>query len=481
MSKKQYPPKINPRMGVLIALTCAVILFAIIILTVIYSIQFGGGFSNRQDIWGVFGDFFGGILNPLIALFALIWIIYGVRFQQEEFEKTRQHYNQISEKQQDQISLQNFESLFFQLLETKDRSIQDILCKNINDTKNIYTNHIAKLNMSNMGSFYNDNNARQNGLEYKEKILNDIEKEKPIGKEAIRKNIIIFKTLSQYHWEEFYTQLLLDYMGNYFRICYQIVKLIDENVLLSKKTDNENSEDKDEKTKLQKKYFDIFRATLTQYELEAFFFNCLSGYGNKKFKKLIEDYGLFEPLLIDTDKDFEEMHRLTRYAYMYDKKSFESNEMFKQYFDDIEKLKKVNFKKLRDEIYLMCMSEIIITSNDSFFNKFDLISKKYFMDHFDQSIFRYKFGSALKSYFDNPENFWNQRVIDYQHEISDLRIQIQTASQDRDAKKWEEQICVISELIELAKNICYPQEISIIIDYKINITEFFDYHQLNKD
>lgn len=442
-------------------------------------------FTDNPAELGPFGDYIGGLLNPCIALFALYWLTSSIKTQIKELTETREQFEKISQNQLEQTSLQNFESLFFQLLETKDKAIKDILCKNIDDIKNISINYdIAKLNMDNMNIFYSDNSARKDGSEYKEKILNDIEKEKPIGKEAIRKNIIIFKTLSRYHWEEFYTQLLLDYMGNYFRICYQIVKLIDENELLSQNADDKENKNKDKKTELQKKYFDIFRATLTQYELEAFFFNCLSEYGNKKFKKFIEDYGLFEPLLIDTDKDFEEMHRLTRYAYMYDKNSFENNEMFKQYFDDIEKLKNINFKKLRDEIYLMCMSEIIITSNESFFNKFDLISKNHFVDNFDKSIFRYKFGSNSKRYLDNVEDFWKNRVNHYQIQIDDFNHKIQIVSQNKDyiedVKEWGEQINVISELIELAKNICYTQEIGIIIDYKINISEFFDYHQLNK-
>lgn len=54
-------------------------------------------------------------------------------------------------------------------------------------------------------------------------------------------------------------------MGSYFRICYQITKLIDNTDDLNGHTDTEHY------SKKRKEYFDIFRATLTQYELEVFF------------------------------------------------------------------------------------------------------------------------------------------------------------------------------------------------------------------
>ncbi|WP_171250785.1 hypothetical protein, partial [Acinetobacter nosocomialis] len=49
------------------------------------------------------------------------------------------------------------------------------------------------------------------------------------GKESIKDHIILFKTCVEKNWEEFYTSSFLDLAGSYFRISYQIVKLIDQN------------------------------------------------------------------------------------------------------------------------------------------------------------------------------------------------------------------------------------------------------------
>lgn len=37
--------------------------------------------SSEVQNWGTIGDFFGGILNPIFALFAFYWLTYSVRLQ----------------------------------------------------------------------------------------------------------------------------------------------------------------------------------------------------------------------------------------------------------------------------------------------------------------------------------------------------------------------------------------------------------------
>ena len=327
----------------------------IVIVLAFYVINFRHGLSDNHEKWGTFGDFVGGTLNPLLAALAFYWLTSSIRLQLKELRDTRQvlsetathqeklalleernvstqenilkteeknintqqqilelqkqslkNQNITAQKQRDQIALQNFESLFFQLLKTKQDATDNIL-------------------------IFGEDFLKQNET-----------LDKPIfyGKDAISRIINGFKT-SHYEktWENYYEEKnILHVMGSYFRICYQIVKLIDQTDVLklesedNKKIDNLYREN-------QKKYFDIFRATLNQHELEAFFFNCLSNYGAPKFKNLITKYGLFEPLLIETnDNDQIIPHVLTRYAYQYDKKIFESNKSWSEYFNDINKI-----------------------------------------------------------------------------------------------------------------------------------------------
>jgi hypothetical protein len=152
---------------------------------------------------------------------------------------------------------------------------------------------------------------------------------------------------------------MLDYTGSYFRICYQIVKLINKSEILRTSTPNEIDE-KVPYSAEQKEYFDIFRATLTKHEIEAFFFNCLSEYGNKKFKIYIEKYGLFEPLPIDLYRSGEKIHRLTRYAYQYNSIIFEKNTDWGEYYIDIRNIKlNININDLINLFKIFLELEII--------------------------------------------------------------------------------------------------------------------------
>lgn len=45
--------------------------------------------SQSADVWGQAGDFFGGMLNPIVALAAFFWLTKGVRLQQKELADTK--------------------------------------------------------------------------------------------------------------------------------------------------------------------------------------------------------------------------------------------------------------------------------------------------------------------------------------------------------------------------------------------------------
>ncbi|OTG92706.1 hypothetical protein B9T24_15175 [Acinetobacter sp. ANC 4654] len=328
--------------------------FLIIILVgVLYLFLGDKTLSPSAQSWGTFGDFIGGILNPIFALFAFYWLTYSVRLQIKELKDTRtelqkaadaqvetaRHQEKIAiledknintqqeilqlqkdslEKQieaarlqQLQIEIQNFESLFFELLKTKSNALDNILYEEIILNENFDIN--TDPNISNQ-------------------ILSGPNTFKSI--DAVKKHVHEFKITFKDEWKDYYKTYLLGYMGSYFRICYQIVKLIEQNPTLRKSSPVHGKK----YSITQKKYFDIFRSTLSQYELEAFFFNCLSPYGNKKFKKLIEKYGLFEPLLIDLNTSYTTIHRLTRYAYEYDPSVFEKNSSWNKFFEDINKI-----------------------------------------------------------------------------------------------------------------------------------------------
>lgn len=61
-----------------------------------------GSLSENSSSWGEFGDFVGGILNPLVAYSAFYWLTQSVRLQKVELQETRAALEASAIAQQDQ-------------------------------------------------------------------------------------------------------------------------------------------------------------------------------------------------------------------------------------------------------------------------------------------------------------------------------------------------------------------------------------------
>lgn len=79
-----------------------VVILATVAVPIYRAIQFEGtGFS--YEINGSIGDFFGGIMNPIVALVALVWLVKGVSIQQRELEDTKKALRDSADAQKRQI------------------------------------------------------------------------------------------------------------------------------------------------------------------------------------------------------------------------------------------------------------------------------------------------------------------------------------------------------------------------------------------
>lgn len=58
--------------------------------------------STDPSIWGAFGDFVGGLLNPVIAFAAFVWLARSVHIQQKELGDTRKALADATIAQQEQ-------------------------------------------------------------------------------------------------------------------------------------------------------------------------------------------------------------------------------------------------------------------------------------------------------------------------------------------------------------------------------------------
>lgn len=70
-----------------------------------YFTQFNNGLSNDQTIWGVFGDYVGGILNPIVGLITIILLVVTLRQNQRAL-----HQNEIAlEQNREELELSRVE------------------------------------------------------------------------------------------------------------------------------------------------------------------------------------------------------------------------------------------------------------------------------------------------------------------------------------------------------------------------------------
>lgn len=87
------------------------VLMAILILAILiglvaflmYFAQFDGGISDTQSVWGEFGDFVGGTLNPIFALLTLIAILLTLAIQSSELRVSTQQQKRSADAAQKQI------------------------------------------------------------------------------------------------------------------------------------------------------------------------------------------------------------------------------------------------------------------------------------------------------------------------------------------------------------------------------------------
>lgn len=88
------------------------------------------------------------------------------------------------------------------------------------------------------------------------------------------------------------------YLGGYFRTLYNIFKLIDQGSVQDKK-----------------KYANLVRAQVSDQEMYLLFINCISRYGSKKFKPLIEKYSVFKNIELSKFKFSKEIADKLRERY----------------------------------------------------------------------------------------------------------------------------------------------------------------------
>lgn len=353
----------------------------ILLVFVMYFINFNGDLNTDPDKWGPFGDFIGGTLNPILAALAFYWLTASIRLQIQELRETKielgkaakaqadsaTHQEQIAKleadnvktqaqilelnkatlksqqeaaiAQQQHIELQNFDNLFFQLLKTKSELIKDI---NFNLDKITYKHTVFKK-------------------------VNQKKGEDIFGKEAFHHHLVVFKKRYKGSWGDYYKGNMVNYFENYFRTCSIILNMIGSNYAL----DNYNEGSMVNNNLKKKQYMSIFKTTLSQFEYETLFFYYISHYSSGSVKRVLENFYFFESFYfnIGEDEDFGAYS----YAFNYDETAFGSNSQWAVYFDEYKKLNKNISKKVIidgfDKLVKIGIIELNNSDNKYYINK----------------------------------------------------------------------------------------------------------------
>lgn len=206
---------------------------------------------------GEFGDFFGGVLNPLLTFLTFMGLLITIILQHTELRESREEFARSAdalEIQNKAIERQNFEATFFQMLtlhntivSSIDLQSKDGMITTGRDCFRVFYTRLTKL--------------------YREK------QEKPpraaAGSDADRTKVAAA-------YKDFWRDHQLE-LGHYFRYLYNVIRFVKENGVGSAR------------------YLRLIRAQLSDQELLLLFYNCLTPQG-EKFRELVEEFSLLDNL-----------------------------------------------------------------------------------------------------------------------------------------------------------------------------------------
>jgi uncharacterized membrane protein len=274
----------------------------------------------RAD-WGTFGDYFGGVLNPIFGfasfLALLVTIIYQakeLKLSRTELELTRNelaHSATALKNQNKAIELQSFEQTFFSWLNTYRSILSSIEDSESNSNGRTQLYKWWESSLSWMHIFVYIRDSRDTDvLNFPERLTSDAATLVPNFK-----NVKSFLHSSASDFRQDFTKIILYKWGelykvkeyqldSLFRILYKLLVWID-------------SQDNTRISISQKwLYVSIIRSQLSWIEMAFLYMNGLTNVG-EKFKPIAEKYALFDNLTFESDLTLQllKLHHMIEISY----------------------------------------------------------------------------------------------------------------------------------------------------------------------
>jgi uncharacterized membrane protein len=222
-------------------------------LTALYLYEFHGGLSGDQALWGQFGDFLGGVLNPIFAFASFLIVLvalYEQRLQSEDERLDRNTQNALA-------------------------TMTEILHRVNDEVANLHYEyeHVVRDGVASARGTLVEVTGRE---VFRRMFAAALKKPYEHGSARDAPDRERYVALSKKLYAEWGHEL-----GVYFRLLQHLFTFIDSSGLtFADKTRTAN----------------FARAQLSSYELSILFYDCLWGDGEATFKPLVEKYGLFKHL-----------------------------------------------------------------------------------------------------------------------------------------------------------------------------------------
>lgn len=255
--------------GIPIFLIVPIISILLILLVLVsYFIEFNGELAKKQDIWGQFGDYVGGTLNPMLSFVTIMILLYTGNLQRKELDKASEQLK-ISEnsliKQIEISKKQQFEVTFFQMLTLFNEITSSIETRIPQPEYEVHDN--KSVQVSNGWESPKDIKGRQCFAEFYKK-LEDLNRDRRAYKQdEIQRIDSVYRSIHDRYKNE---------IDHYYRMLYSILKFIKNSEIESKRF-----------------YTDLVMAQLSSQELLMLFYNGLI-LGFEDFKLLIEEFQLLK-------------------------------------------------------------------------------------------------------------------------------------------------------------------------------------------
>lgn len=249
---------------------------------------------NHDSVAGIFGDFFGGVLNPILTFLTFLGLIVTIVVQRHDLRLSRVEYERTAEA----LTIQSVENTFFNTLELHNK-----ISDNIKFDLSAFGGAAQREKISGFKKFLNvasldgDNEGFKTGSQALKDFTRRVEtipgstlKVIYEGRAAFQEilNFLSKDSATPQKIVERYIQIQVEHnhiVGHYFRNLYQVLKMIDSYDESVVSWDN------------KKKYASILRAQLTTKELVLLFVNCLDNVCDKgQFKNYLIKYKMLEHL-----------------------------------------------------------------------------------------------------------------------------------------------------------------------------------------